>query len=86
MTPDSINALFELTGALLICLNIRQLLRDRCVAGVHWAPTAFFTTWGLWNCYFYPSLDQWMSFCGGLAIVVTNAVWLGLVWRYRRDG
>lgn len=85
MTPDSINCLFEAGGSLLICLNIRQLLRDRRVAGVHWAPTAFFTTWGIWNLVWYEQISAPLSWWGAVAIVVANAVWLGLVLKYRRD-
>jgi hypothetical protein len=74
--PDLINGAFELGGATVLWLNVRQLWRDRCIAGVHWGPTVFFTLWGLWNLFYYPSLQQWMSFTGGLAIVVVNATWL----------
>lgn len=84
MNPDAINGFFELGGALLLLLNVRAILRDREVSGIHWGPTAFFTAWGLWNLFYYPSLDQWFSFAGGVAIVTVNAVWLALVLKYRR--
>lgn len=76
MTPDLINGAFEATGAAMLALNVGRLWRDRTVAGVHLAPTAFFTGWGLWNLFYYPSLGQWASFAGGCAIAVMNAVWL----------
>jgi hypothetical protein len=60
----------------MLALNVRRVWRDRTVAGVHLAPTAFFTAWGLWNLFYYPSLGQWASFAGGCAIVIMNAVWL----------
>jgi len=84
VNADLVNGLFELGGAAFICLNVRQILIDKAVRGVHWLPTLFFTAWGFWNLYYYPSLDQWWSFAGGLAIVTVNAVWLALVAKYWR--
>jgi hypothetical protein len=81
---DLANGLFELIGASLICLSIRQILRDRATRGLHWGPLAFFNAWGWWNCYFYPSLGQWWSFAGGVAMVTVNSVYLVLVVRYWR--
>lgn len=78
---DAVNGSFEALGALLILLNVRRLRLDRRVAGVSFAPTAYFTIWGLWNLYYYPALDQWLSFAGGCAITMANAAWLVLAWR-----
>jgi hypothetical protein len=82
---DAVNGLFEIGGACLTALSVQQLLRDRQVRGVHPAPTVFFTSWGLWNCIYYPALDQWVSFCGGVALVCVNAVWLSLLIKFRRN-
>lgn len=84
MNPDMINGLFEIAGAVFLLLNIRQLHRDKTLNGVHWLPTLFFSTWGVWNLYFYPSLEQWYSFSGGLAIVVVNTFWLAQIAYYAR--
>ena len=73
---DLINGAFELLGGLLIGLSIRRLLRDRVVKGISWVPVAFFTAWGFWNLHYYPSLDQWWSFAGGIVVVTANALWL----------
>jgi hypothetical protein len=77
---DAINAVFEGGGALFQLMNVRQILRDRTVRGVHWLPLAFWTMWGFWNVIYYPSLNQWLSFCGGLGVVVVNTVNLFLMW------
>lgn len=77
--PDLVNGGFELGGAAFQLLNVRALLRDRRVSGVHWLPTVFFTAWGLWNLWFYPHLGQWMSFYGGLGLVAVNVGWLSLL-------
>lgn len=82
--PDLVNGLFELGGGLLIWVNVRQLNKDKEVKGVHWGPTVFFTAWGYWNCFYYPHLDQWFSFVGGLFIVTGNTAWVTLMIKYWR--
>lgn len=82
MIPDHVNAFFEGGGALLQTLNVRQLLHDKTVRGVHWGPLSFWTAWGCWNVVYYPSLGQWWSFAGGVSVVAVNAVNLFLMWRY----
>lgn len=80
---DAINGAFETLGGLLILLNVRRVLRDRSTRGVSIVPTAFFCLWGLWNLYYYPSLDQWVSFAGGVAVVAANSVWVCLATYYK---
>lgn len=82
MTPDFVNGLFEFMGASMNLMNVRRLWIDKKVAGVAVLPSVFFTSWGLWNLYYYPALDQWWSFAGGLAIVAVNAVWVSLALYY----
>ena len=79
MSPDFINGVFELVGGGLLFLNVRRLWIDATLKGVDWKPTAFYAVWGLWNLYFYPALDQWWSFAGGIVVVVANLAWLGLL-------
>jgi hypothetical protein len=74
---DLINGLLEAVGAYLVFLNVRQLHRDKVLMGVRWEPMLFFTGWGFWNCYYYPSLEQWASFTGGALLALVNLVWLG---------
>lgn len=82
--PDLINGAFELGGGLLILNHCRAVLRDKAVAGVSILSTAIFTAWGFWNLYYYPHLDQWASFVGGLLIVTANCLWVGLMLKYRK--
>jgi len=84
MAPDAINATFELVGALVLWENVRVIRRDKVVHGINPLTTVFFTAWGFWNLFYYPSLDQWLSFLGGAALVAVNAVWLAHAWKYRR--
>jgi hypothetical protein len=78
---DFVNASYEFGGALATCFNIRALWRDRVVRGVHWFPTAFFMSWGLWNLIYYSHLDQPWSTIGGGLLVLANAAWLALAWK-----
>ena len=82
--PDGINGLFELCGGLIIALSIRRVLIDKCVRGLSVWHVAFFAAWGYWNLFYYPHLDQWLSFVGGLVVVAGNSVWVVLlVWYWR---
>lgn len=79
--PDLLNGLFELFGGCMIWLDVRRLAIDKQIKGVYWPSRAFFLTWGVWNLYYYPSLDQWLSFFGGLVICSANIMWCVLaVW------
>ena len=74
--PDIINGVFESAGGFFIALSVFKLARERVVRGVSLIHVGFFTSWGFWNLYFYPHLDQWMSFAGGAFLVTVNAIWL----------
>lgn len=80
--PDIINGVFESAGGFFIGLSVLKLYREKVVRGVSWIHVSFFTTWGFWNLYFYPHLDQWMSFVGGAFLVTVNAIWLGQMFYY----
>jgi hypothetical protein len=82
ISNDMVNGAFELIGAAFLLLNTRQVLRHKMIKGVHWGPLAFFSSWGIWNLWFYPSLGQWLSFTGGAMLVVANLVYLGFVIKY----
>jgi uncharacterized membrane protein YfcA len=82
--PDLVNGLFELLGGVLIAVNCMRLHRDKVVRGVNVWVTVFFTSWGFWNVWYYPFLDQWLSFAGGLVIVAANCVWVSMAVYYTR--
>ena len=83
MTPDMINGLFEAFGAAMIALHCVATWRARSSAGV--SPTAClaFAAWGAWNLFYYPHLDQWWSFAGGVLVFSANIFWVILVFTYR---
>lgn len=81
---DLINGCFEAGGAAFIAFSILKLYREKEVRGVSWVHVAFFSAWGFFNLIYYPSLGQWLSFAGGLAIVAANTFWLGQLLYYGR--
>ena len=79
--PDLINGIFETVGGVTIFLNCWRLYKDKEVKGVIWQLTIFYTLWGFYNIYYYPHLDQWLSFVGGLFMVIGNALWIAqVIW------
>lgn len=84
MSPDAINGCFELAGSILTWRNVAALYKSKGYAGITLPAVFFFTTWGLWNLFYYPSLHQPWSFHGGLSLCAANLVWLGLMLRYGR--
>jgi len=85
MKNDLINGFFELFSALLIFINVKKLYKDKQVRGVSWQVFIFFTLWGYWNLYYYPTLDQWLSFTGGVVITIANTAWIWLAIKYRKN-
>ncbi len=84
--PDMVNGTFEFAGGAAILLSVFKLHKDKIVRGVSWPHVSFFTGWGLWNLFFYPHLDQWFSFVGGMFIVTVNTIWLGqMIYWNRRE-
>jgi len=81
---DIINAIFELGGGILLLWNVIGLHKDKQIKGVRIIPTSFFMIWGYWNLYFYPSVNCWYSFVGGLIIVLMNTIWVSQMIYYRR--
>jgi len=81
---DAINALFELGGAFAIIPSIVAAHRAKRIAGVSIFTSLFFTSWGWWNIFYYPSLDQTLSACAAVLLAATNSIWLGQIWIYRR--
>jgi len=65
--------------------HCRNVLKDKMVAGVSIVAVIFFTLWGFWNLYYYPHLDQWLSFYGGLFIVMANFLWVVLLIKYKGE-
>jgi hypothetical protein len=83
--PDLINGGFELISSIMVWWNIATLYRDKEIKGVHIVPTAFFFSWGIWNLFYYPHLNQWLSFFGGCSIVLANGIWVLQMFHYGQN-
>lgn len=87
-TTDTVNAIFEGGGALLLCLNIRRLYKDKRLAGVSLFPTVWWNLWGVWNVYFYHAIGTRLSFYAGIGVLAANTIWVALAlyyaWRAKR--
>tara|TARA_R110002111_G_scaffold17323_4_gene43502 strand:+ start:1205 stop:1471 length:267 start_codon:yes stop_codon:yes gene_type:complete len=84
MSADLTNAIFEIGGGFLMWLNVKVLYESKEVKGVDWRVSAFFFCWGVWNIYYYPSLDQWLSFYAGIWLSIANLVWVSMAVYYGR--
>lgn len=83
MNVDIINGTFELIGAVVCWKNALVLYKEKVIKGVYWPATAFFSLWGIWNLIYYPSLNQWVSFLGGITLVGGNITWVILALKYK---
>lgn len=84
MSPDLINALFELGGATAVGLSVLRALKEREIVGVSGAHVVFFMMWGMWNLFYYPNLDQYLSFAAGVLLTIVNTAYAALWLIYRR--
>lgn len=83
--PDLVNGSFEMFGAFATLVNVLKIAKDKKTRGVNGGSMMFFLSWGIWNLYYYPHLDQWASFTGGLIMTTLNLIWLLLWWKYRKN-
>ena len=79
---DIINGLFELGASLFGAINLGVLWRDKKVRGFSKVSFSFFVLWGYWNLHYYPSLNQWVSFIGGILLTTVNTAWILLAIYY----
>lgn len=85
MTPDMMNASFEILGGVFLAPSVLKAWRGKMIRGVHWTTPMFFWSWGLWNVFYYPMIGQPLSAWAGLIVFVVNTAWFGLVLKYGRE-
>jgi hypothetical protein len=83
-SKDAINGTFELAAGFFVLNHCRVLYAEKQVRGVSLTSSGFFLLWGMWNMYYYPALNQPLSFYGGVFVVAANAFYLGMLFHYRR--
>lgn len=81
---DLINGGFELAAGFFVLNHCRVLAQHKEARGVSLASVVFFTLWGVWNLYYYPALNQPLSFYGGMFVVAANVFYVGMMAYYRR--
>jgi uncharacterized membrane protein YfcA len=79
---DLVNGCFEIAGGLFNFINIARVYRDKQVRGISPTVIFFFTSWTVWNIYYYPSLHQMISFGGALLMGTSNVVYLSMLLYY----
>lgn len=84
MNTDLINACWEFAGAAFMLRAITIVLKDKVVKGIDWTIIFFFTTWGFWNTYFYPTNGFPYSFAGSVCLAAMNLIYLILLIYYSR--
>ena len=84
--PDLINSLFELFGGIFLWLSVYRLYKAKCYKGISIIPITFYALWGYWNLYYYPHLNQWLSFYAGFNVVASNTVWVIMALYYKNKG
>lgn len=82
LTNDIFNGLFELISGFLLLQNCWLLYKAKEVRGVSIKSYVYFATWAFWNMYYYPSLNQWFSFCGGILVAGALTTWVTLAIYY----
>jgi len=81
--PDLINGGFEALAGFFVLNHCRVLYAQKAVRGVSAISTSYFTLWGIWNLYYYPALNQPISFFGGLFVVTANILHVAMMLYYR---
>ena len=82
---DFVNACLNIGGVIAITTSIYRVLRDKLVRGVHWGMLIFFITWSTWNLFLYYHIGLWMSVVAGFLMVLTETLYLFLLFYYSRN-
>lgn len=81
---DAVNGGFEVGGGFFMLNHCRVLHAHKSVRGVSMLSSLFFLTWGVWNLYYYPALNQPVSFYGALFITAASSIYIAMMLHYRR--
>lgn len=82
--PDLVNSLYECFGFVAISMSCWEVYRAKRVSGVSIITVIFFTSWGFWNLYYYPSLGQTLSGVGAGLTCIANVTWVWLILKYKK--
>lgn len=79
---DQINAGLEMGGAFLRTLDCIQLFRAKRFVGGYLGTAMYFLSWGIFNTFYYPSLNQSWSFWAAIALAGMNGLWFVMAIHY----
>jgi hypothetical protein len=82
LTLDIINGAFEFCGSLMLARNVRMTYLAKRTQGVSLLATSYFSSWGIFNIFYYPSLGQHWSFLGGICVAAVNSIWVAQILYY----
>lgn len=82
MTLDQFNSIFPFIACSSHVLNIRKLLRDKQVLGVHWAAPLITYLGQISGIYFMYTLGQWYTMAGGATFFILSFTWYCMMIYY----
>ncbi len=82
LLSDITMGLIQVISAGFLSKSVWMLYQAKIVRGVSAVTVAFWVAWGLWDLYYFPSLNQWWAFSGGVIVTLMNALYVGLIVRY----
>lgn len=80
---DLANACFEGCAAAFILNHCRVLYKDKKLRGVSVLSVAFFFSWGVFNIGYYWAIAQTFSWYAGIAVCLSNLLWITMMLYYR---
>ena len=83
ISPDMINAGFEVFGTVGVLVNCRAVFRDKRWAGLSPSVSFGFCLWGFWNIFYYGDLQQPFSVVASVGVACANSLYLYMLWVYR---
>lgn len=75
LTPDIINGIFEIVATILMGINVLKLYKEKSIKGIYWPVQGFFTGWGIFNLFYFNSLNQKFSFIVGIFLSLVSIAW-----------
>lgn len=82
MINDLINSMFLLVSSFVLWYNCYVLYYTKKLIGYSYWAVFFFTMWGYWNIYYYAYLNQWISWCSEISIVLANTLYGAMLIYY----
>lgn len=83
ISAEQILTVFFIACSVICWLNVRALLRDKCVKGVSAVPTCVFIVTNIYEAWYFHHLHQSWATLGSFSMLAVNLIWLVLFHWYR---